>query len=74
MDLFRNKYGELQVWTQGNPSMVKSLPTHISRGAVDVRFSKDSCTLLSGHDPAGYRLWNIKQREVKQTFHLIHLV
>jgi len=64
----RNKYGEQQVWTRGNPSTVQSLPTHISRGVVEVRFSKDSQTLLSCHDPAGYRLWDIKQRQVKQTF------
>ncbi len=66
----RNRHGELQVWTQDNPSTVKSLPTHLSRGVVDVRFSKDSRTLLSCHDPAGYRLWDIKQRQVKQTFYI----
>ena len=66
----RNKYGELQVWTRGNPSTVKSLPTHISRGVVYVRFSKDSRTLISSHDPTGCRLWDIVHRQVKQTFYL----
>ncbi len=66
----RNRHGELQVWTQDNPSTVKSLPTHLSRGVVDVRFSKDSRTLLSCHDPAGYRLWDVPQRQVKQTFYI----
>ncbi|MCY4403661.1 MAG: WD40 repeat domain-containing protein [Candidatus Poribacteria bacterium] len=64
----RNIYGELQVWTRGNPSTVKSLPTHISRGVIDIRFSKDSRTLLSCHDPAGYRLWDVAKRQVKRTF------
>ncbi len=65
----RNKYGEQQVWTRGNPSTVSFLPTHISRGVVGLCFSKDSRTLLGCHDPAGYRLWDIEQRQVKQTFH-----
>ena len=65
----RNRHGELQLWTQDNPSTVKSLPTHLSRGVVDVRFSKDSRTLRSCHDPAGYRLWDIAERRVKQVFH-----
>ena len=65
----RNRHGELQLWTQDNPSTVKSLTTHLSRGVVDVRFSKDSRTLLSCHDPAGYRLWDIAERQVKQVFH-----
>ena len=64
-----NRRGELQLWKKGTPSTVESLTTHLSRGVVDVRFSKDSQTLLSCHDPAGYRLWDIAERQVKQAFH-----
>ena len=64
-----NRHEELQLWTKDTPSTVKSLPAHLSRGVVDVRFSKDSQTLLSCHDPAGYRLWRIAERQVQQAFH-----
>ena len=64
-----NRHEELQLWTKDTPSTVKSLPAHLSRGVVDVSFSKDSQTLLSCHDPAGYRLWRIAERQVKQAFH-----
>ena len=64
-----NRHGELQLWTKDTPSTVKSLPAHLVRGVVEVRFSKDGQTLLSCHDPAGYRLWDIAERQVKQIFH-----
>ncbi len=68
----RNRCGELQVWSRGNPSTVKSLPTHISRGVTDVRFSKDSRILLSTNDFSGYRLWDVTNRQVKQKIDLAH--
>ena len=64
-----NRHGELQLWTKDTPATVKSLPAHLVRGAVEIRFSKDSRTLLSCHDPAGYRLWDVAERQVKRTFH-----
>ena len=76
----RNKYGEQQVWMRGNPSMVKSLTTHISRGVVSIEFSKDSRKLLSANDISGgyrlandysgYRLWDVMNRQVKQKIYL----
>ncbi|MDE0086176.1 MAG: WD40 repeat domain-containing protein [Candidatus Poribacteria bacterium] len=66
-----NGHGELQLWTKDTLSTVKSLPTHLSGGIVDVRFSKDGRTLLSCYEnnPAGYKLWDIEQRQIKRTFH-----
>ncbi len=66
----RNRCGELQVWTRENPSSVQSLPTHISRGVTAVKFSKDSRKLLSANDFSGYRLWDVTNRQVKQTFYV----
>ena len=68
----RNRCGELQVWFRGNPSTVKSLPTYISRGVIDVRFSKDSRILLSANDFSGYRLWDVTNRQVKQKIDLAY--
>ena len=68
----RNRCGELQVWSRGNPSTVKSLPTHISRGVIDIRFSKDSRILLSANDFSGYRFWDVTNRQVKQKIYLAH--
>ena len=64
-----NRRGDLQLWTKETSSTVKSLPAYLTRGVVDLRFSKDNRTLLSCHDPAGYRLWNVNNRDIKQTFH-----
>ena len=66
----RNRIGELQVWTQGKPSTVQSLPTHISRGIVSVKFSKNSRKLLTANDPSGFRLWDVTNRQVKQKYYL----
>ena len=65
-----NRCGELQVWSRGKSSIVKSLPTHISRGVVSVKFLKDSRKLLSTNDVSGYRLWDVKNRQVQQKIHL----
>ena len=67
-----NRCGELQVWTQGNPSTVQSLPTHISRGVVSVKFLKDSRKLLTANDVSGYRLWDVTNRQVQQKIHLAY--
>lgn len=65
-----NRCGELQVWTQGNPLTVQSLPTHISRGVVSVKFLEDSRKLLSANDVSGYRLWDVMNKQVQQKIHL----
>lgn len=66
-----NKQGEVQIWTLGDPSKVKSLPTHLSRGVAKVwTLKKENQTLLSDHDPNGYMLWNVTKRQVKRTFYL----
>ncbi len=66
-----NKTGELRLWTQREPSKIKSLPTHLSRSVTKVRIlKKESQTLLSDHDPDGYLLWNVPTRQVKRTFYL----
>ncbi len=67
-----NRCGELQVWTQGNPPTVQSLPTHISRGVVSVKFLKNSRKLLSANDVSGYRIWNVTNGQVQQKIHLAH--
>ena len=65
-----NRCGELQVWTQGNPSTVQSLPTHITRGVISVKFLKDSRKLLSANDVSGYRIWDVTKGQVQQKIHL----
>ncbi len=75
-----NRCGDMHVWTKGNPPTVQSLPTHISRGVVYVRFFKDSRKLLCANDISGgarlandfsgYRLWDVMNRQVKQKIYL----
>ena len=65
-----NRCGELQVWTQGNPPTVQSLPTHISRGVISVMFLKNSRKLLSANDVSGYRIWDATKGQVQQKVHL----
>ncbi len=67
-----NRCGELQVWTHGNPSIVQSLPTHISRGVISVMFLKNSRKLLSANDVSGYRIWDVTNGQVQQKIHLAH--
>ncbi len=69
-----SRYDDIQVWHEGSPSKVVSLPDHLHPDPVKrfpsrLVFSKDSRTLFCGYwKHIGFLAWDISRRQIARTF------
>ncbi len=69
-----SRYDDIQVWQEGSPSKVVSLPDHLHPDPVQrfpstLVFSKDSQTLFCGYwKSVGFLAWDVSQRQITRTF------
>ena len=69
-----SRYDDIQVWHEGPPSKVVSLPEHLhpdpsQRFPSTMVFSKDSRTLFCGYwKHIGFLAWDVSLRQITRTF------
>ena len=69
-----SRYDDLQVWHEGSPSKVVSLPEHLHPDPVQrfpstLVFFKDSRTLFCGYwKRVGFLAWDVSSRQIIRTF------